>query len=100
MFILKICINHPLKIAVVAISLLIGIYTAYGKYGKGVIFFPSVEAENTKVIVYATGNLSVIEKDQLVRNVEQKLSNFKLRITNLSLYTPLLVTFLIARKFS
>ena len=37
------------------------------------IFFPSVEAENTKVIVYATGNLSVIEKDQLVRNVEQKI---------------------------
>ena len=73
LFILKICINHPLKIAVVAISLLIGIYTAYGKYGKGVIFFPSVEAENTKVIVYATGNLSVIEKDQLVRNVEQKI---------------------------
>ena len=53
--------------------MLIGIYTAYGKYGKGVIFFPSVEAENTKVIVYATGNLSVIEKDQLVRNVEQKI---------------------------
>jgi multidrug efflux pump len=73
LFILKICINHPLKIAVVAISLLIGIYAAYGKYGKGVIFFPSVEAENTKVIVYATGNLSVIEKDQLVRNVEQKI---------------------------
>ena len=73
LFILKLCINHPLKIAVVAISLLIGIYAAYGKYGKGVIFFPSVEAENTKVIVYATGNLSVIEKDQLVRNVEQKI---------------------------
>ena len=30
LFILKICINHPLKIAIVAVSLLIGIYTAYG----------------------------------------------------------------------
>jgi multidrug efflux pump len=73
LFILKASINHPIKIAIVAVSLLIGIYAAYGKYGKGVIFFPSVEAENTKVIVYATGNLSVIEKDQLVRNVEQKI---------------------------
>jgi multidrug efflux pump len=73
LFILKISINNPIKITIVAVSLLIGIYAAYGKYGKGVIFFPSVEAENTKVIIYATGNLSVIEKDQLVRNVEQKI---------------------------
>ena len=73
LFILRVCISHPLKVTIIAVTLLIGIYGAYGKYGKGVTFFPSVEAENTKVVVYATGNLSVIEKDQLVRSVENKI---------------------------
>ena len=71
--VLRLCINNPLKILFLSISLLVGIYGAYGKYGKGVTFFPSVEADNTKVIVYATGNLSVKEKDLLVGKVEKKI---------------------------
>jgi len=71
--VLRLCINNPLKILLLSISLLVGIYGAYGKYGKGVTFFPSVEADNTKVIVYATGNLSVKEKDLLVGKVEKKI---------------------------
>ena len=71
--ILRLCINNPFKILFLSVVLLIGIYGAYGKFGKGVIFFPSVEAENTKVIVYATGNLSVKEKDQLVGKVERRI---------------------------
>jgi multidrug efflux pump len=71
--VLRLCINNPLKILFLSVSLLVGIYGAYGKYGKGVTFFPSVEADNTKVIVYATGNLSVKEKDLLVGKVEKKI---------------------------
>ena len=71
--ILRLCINNPFKILFLSVVLLIGIYGAYGKFGKGVIFFPSVESENTKVIVYATGNLSVKEKDQLVGKVERRI---------------------------
>ena len=73
LFILRLCINNPLKIIFLSVVLLVGIYGAYGKFGKGVIFFPSVEAENTKVIIYATGNLSVKEKDQLVGKVERQI---------------------------
>ena len=73
LLVLRVCIKHPFKVVIMAVALLIGIYSAYGKYGKGVSFFPSVEAENTKVIIYATGNLSVIEKDKLVRSVENKV---------------------------
>ena len=73
LFILRLCINNPLKILFLSVLILVGIYGAYGKFGKGVIFFPSVEAENTKVIVYATGNLSVKEKDQLVGKVERQI---------------------------
>ncbi len=78
--ILKVCINNPLKISILSIALLIGIYGSYAKFGKGVIFFPSVEAENTKVVIYATGNLSVLEKDQLVAKVENEI--LKLQIKN------------------
>ena len=77
LFILKLCINNPIKILFLSLVLLIGIYGAYGKYGKGVTFFPSVEAENTKVIIYATGNLSVLEKDRLVAKVETKVLNLQ-----------------------
>ena len=80
LFILRICINNPVKIIILSLGLLVGIYSAYGKFGKGVIFFPSVEAENTKVIIYATGNLSVLEKDRLVAKVEQQV--LKLQKTN------------------
>ena len=73
MSVLRLCINNPLKILFLSISLLVGIYGAYGKYGKGVTFFPSVEDDNTKLIVYATGNLSVKEKDLLVGKVEKKI---------------------------
>ena len=44
---------------------------------RELLFFPSVEAENTKVIIYATGNLSVLEKDQI--------SSKKRRVTSIKL---------------
>ena len=77
LFILRLCINNPIKIVVLSFILLVGIYGAYGKFGKGVTFFPSVEAENTKVIIYATGNLSVLEKDRLVAKVESQVLNLQ-----------------------
>ncbi len=77
LFILRLCINNPKKIVVLSFILLVGIYGAYGKFGKGVTFFPSVEAENTKVIIYATGNLSVLEKDRLVAKVESQVLNLQ-----------------------
>ncbi len=77
LFILRLCINNPIKIVFLSLILLVGIYGAYGKFGKGVTFFPSVEAENTKVIIYATGNLSVLEKDRLVAKVESQVLNLQ-----------------------
>ena len=40
-------------------------------------FFPSVDAENTKVVIYARGNLSIKEKDDLVKKVEDKILNIQ-----------------------
>ena len=46
---------------------------AYGQLGKGVEFFPNVEPDYGVVLVHARGNLSLAEKDRLVRSVEARI---------------------------
>ncbi len=66
-------LGHPGKVLLAAIALLVGVYAAYGIFGKGVEFFPTVEPERAVVQVRARGNLSVFEMDALVRQVEQRV---------------------------
>ena len=47
-------------------------YAAYGVFGKGVEFFPEVEPDNAQVLVHARGDLSIHEKDALLKQVEQR----------------------------
>ena len=54
-------------------ALLIGVLYAYGQLGKGVEFFPDVEPDTGIVLVHARGNLSLAEKDRLVRSVEARM---------------------------
>lgn len=42
----------------------------FGVFGAGVEFFPDIEPENARVYVKSRGNLSVEERDLLVRRVE------------------------------
>ncbi|WP_370258150.1 efflux RND transporter permease subunit [Marinobacter nauticus] len=51
------------------------IYAAYGRFNHGVEFFPSVEPESAQVQVRARGDLSVWERDAIVREVESRLQN-------------------------
>ena len=53
--------------------LLIAVPVAYGKLGKGVEFFPDVEPDYGQVVVHGRGNLSIEEKDRLVRAVEERV---------------------------
>ncbi|MCW8927504.1 MAG: efflux RND transporter permease subunit, partial [Gammaproteobacteria bacterium] len=64
---------HPLKILMLAMLLLVVVYSAYAIYGKGVEFFPSVEPEQAIINVRARGNLSVYEQDAMVRRVEKRV---------------------------
>jgi len=68
---------HPLKILLLVTLFLVGVYGAYGIYGKGVEFFPSVEPDQAAITVRARGNLSVFEQDALVRQVEQRILGMK-----------------------
>ena len=63
-------LNHPAKVIVSAILILIGVSFTYTKIGSGIEFFPEVEPELAKIVVYARGNLSAKEKRDYVSRVE------------------------------
>ena len=66
-------LRHPAKVLAVAVAGLVGSYGLYAVYGHGVEFFPDVEPQRASVNVHARGNLSVWEKNTLVRRVERRL---------------------------
>ena len=68
--ILNFLLNHPLKVIISAISILIAVNFTYTKVGEGVEFFPDVEPDLAKIVVFARGNLSVEEKKDYVARVE------------------------------
>lgn len=66
-------IRHPVKILLVGLAVMVGVQMTYQMYGKGVEFFPEAEPEFAKLQVRARGNLSVIEQDKLMREVEDRI---------------------------
>lgn len=69
----KTALRHPGMTLGAALFLLIAVIAAYGKFGHGVEFFPSVEPDYGQVIVHARGNLSLDEKDAAIREVEKSV---------------------------
>jgi multidrug efflux pump len=69
----RLAIRHPGVAILMAFALLIAVPVAYGALGKGVEFFPEVEPDVGVVLVHARGNLSIAEKDRLVRSVEGRI---------------------------
>jgi len=66
-------LRHPGKVLFLAFVVLIAVFITFGKIGKGVEFFPDVEPKFAKLQVKARGNLSIAEKDKLMREVEDKI---------------------------
>lgn len=64
---------NPGKTLLAALLAMVGAYAAYAQFGKGVEFFPDVEPEFALIQVRARGDLSVHEKDAVVRKVEQRV---------------------------
>jgi multidrug efflux pump len=67
-------LRYPRAVLGIALVLLVGTYVAYAELGRGVEFFPSVEPEFAQAQIRARGDLSVWEKDELVRGLEQRLN--------------------------
>ncbi len=70
-------IHYPKRVIVLALIVLAAVYTGYGAFGRGVEFFPDVEPENAVVQIRARGDLSIVERDQLVREVEGRILDMK-----------------------
>ncbi len=69
-------ITRPAATLLLAIALLLGGFSLYGQFGKGVTFFPSVEPDFMQVQVRARDNFSIFERDALVRVVEDRLLGY------------------------
>ena len=71
--VLAAAIQHPWKILLAAIVVAFVSFTAYGLSGLGTQFFPNVDVQGINVTVRSAGDMSIYEKDQVVRKVENRL---------------------------
>ena len=73
----RLVLAYPGRTLLGTLALLFAIIFAYAKFGNGVEFFPDVEPDYGLVQVRARGNLSLVEKDRLVREVERAVLTTK-----------------------
>ncbi|HKN09811.1 MAG TPA: efflux RND transporter permease subunit, partial [Pseudomonadota bacterium] len=69
----RLVLRHPGTTLALAAGLLVIVQLAYGRFGRGVEFFPNVEPDYGQVIVHARGNLSLEEKNRVVGEVEHRV---------------------------
>ncbi len=72
---LKASLVHPWRNVGVVTALLVAIYVSFVTFGRGVEYFPDVEPPFSMVDIRARGDLSIDEKDYLVRQVEERISD-------------------------
>lgn len=68
--VLKTALQHPIKVTLSVISILVLSFFIYGALGKGAEFFPDVDADVALVDIRARGNLSFSERERIVKGVE------------------------------
>ncbi|OBT17260.1 acriflavin resistance protein [Vibrio sp. UCD-FRSSP16_10] len=70
---LAVAIRHPLKVLLSAILLAIAVGFSYSKAGLGAEFFPEVDPPYFNIKARSYGDLSIVEKDHIMRELEQVL---------------------------
>jgi multidrug efflux pump len=70
---LAVAIEHPWKILGAAIVIAILSFTAFAMSGLGVQFFPNVDSPGINITVRSSGDMSIYEKDAIIRDVERRL---------------------------
>jgi len=73
--ILQKLLQHPVKTLTAALITILAAYYSYAQFGLGTEFFPDVEPEFAQIQIHARGDLSIHEKDEIVRQVEQQVIN-------------------------
>lgn len=75
--VLAVAIKHPWKVLAGAIVISVLSYSAYISSGLGSEFFPHVDSTGVNITVRSTGDLSIYEKDQYVREVESRVMDME-----------------------
>ncbi|MEM7430869.1 MAG: efflux RND transporter permease subunit [Pseudomonadota bacterium] len=70
---LKRSLQTPWRNVAVVTGLLLTIYVSFNLFGRGAEYFPEVEQPFAMVDIRARGDLSIDEKDYLVRQVEERV---------------------------
>lgn len=63
----------PVLVLGIACAFFIGTFILYELFGKGVEFFPDIEPDLAVLNIHTRGDLSVYERDDLVREVENRI---------------------------
>jgi multidrug efflux pump len=66
-------VARPLVVVLLALALLGGSFGLYELFGRGYEFFPEIEPELAVINIHGRGDLSVDERDVLVRQVENRI---------------------------
>lgn len=69
-------VHHPFMILVAAVCTVVISLNAYGKFGAGVSFFPSIEPAFGQVQIKSNEPLSIYERNAYVAAVEKDLEQF------------------------
>ena len=75
--VLEKALEHPGKVIMACLFIVFVAQALYNTFGKGVEFFPNIEPDTVLIKIRARGNLSVEEKDALVKNIEAKITDMK-----------------------
>ncbi|MGF1605402.1 MAG: efflux RND transporter permease subunit [Rhodothalassiaceae bacterium] len=69
------CVRRPLLVMAGTAGVLVLSYGLFAIGNAGMKLFPDVPGDAGQVVIHARGNLSTLEKDRLVRRVEDRLQN-------------------------
>ena len=70
-------LKMPAKTLGISLAVMTSVFILYGFLSKGLEFFPEVEPEFGLIQIQARGDLSIYEKDKIVRKVEDRISDMK-----------------------
>jgi multidrug efflux pump len=73
---LESAITRPLLSLFVSILIAISVFVGYGFSGLGVEFFPKVEPVGANITVRSYGDLSIYEKDAIMKRIEERIVDF------------------------
>ncbi len=68
-------LNYPKTVLMMGVSLLIGVFILYGRFGAGVEFFPSTTPERGQVKIKAPQGTALEKTDAMMKAVEKHVLN-------------------------